>query len=228
MSKPIYDYRSFKLSKLGTPEYHHLLYLLGWVGYFSLYFLTENLIPVEKCHPMHCFVDDLIPFHEAFVIPYTSWYLLIVISLLFFMLYDIDSFKKLQTYIIITQVVAMFFYIILPTRQDLRPEVFPRENFLTSVVAFLYSFDTPTGVCPSLHVAYSLGIASVWLKSKDASLLWKVIVVIWIVIICLSTAFVKQHSFVDILAALPLGVLAEILTFHVFKFKETPLKKFQP
>lgn len=228
MSKPIYDYRSFKLSKLGTPEYHHLLYLLGWVGYFSLYFLTENLIPVEKCYPMHCFVDDLIPFHEAFVIPYTSWYLLIVISLLFFMLYDIDSFKKLQTYIIITQVVAMFFYIILPTRQDLRPEVFPRENFLTSVVAFLYSFDTPTGVCPSLHVAYSLGIASVWLKSKDASVLWKVIVVIWIVIICLSTAFVKQHSFVDILAALPLGVLAEILTFHVFKFKETPLKKFQP
>ena len=228
MSKPIYDYRSFKLSKLGTPEYHHLLYLLGWVGYFSLYFLTENLIPAEKCYPMHCFVDDLIPFHEAFVLPYTSWYLLIVISLLFFMLYDIDSFKKLQTYIIITQVVAMFFYIILPTRQDLRPEVFPRENFLTSVVAFLYSFDTPTGVCPSLHVAYSLGIASVWLKSKDASLLWKVIVVIWIVIICLSTAFVKQHSFVDILAALPLGVLAEILTFHVFKFKETPLKKFQP
>lgn len=228
MSKPIYDYRSFKLSKLGTPEYHHLLYLLGWVGYFSLYFLTENLIPVEKCYPMHCFVDDLIPFHEAFVIPYTSWYLLIVISLLFFMLYDVDSFKKLQTYIIITQVVAMFFYIILPTRQDLRPEVFPRENFLTSVVAFLYSFDTPTGVCPSLHVAYSLGIASVWLKSKDASVLWKVIVVIWIVIICLSTAFVKQHSFVDILAALPLGVLAEILTFHVFKFKETPLKKFQP
>ena len=228
MSKPIYDYRSFKLSKLGTPEYHHLLYLLGWVGYFSLYFLTENLIPVEKCYPMHCFVDDLIPFHEAFVIPYTSWYLLIVISLLFFMLYDVDSFKKLQTYIIITQVVAMFFYIILPTRQDLRPEVFPRENFLTSVVAFLYSFDTPTGVCPSLHVAYSLGIASVWLKSKDASLLWKIIVVIWIVIICLSTAFVKQHSFVDILAALPLGVLAEILTFHVFKFKETPLKKFQP
>ena len=35
------------------------------------------------------------------------------------------------------------------------------------------------------------------------------------VIISVATAFVKQHSVLDIAAALPLSLLAEILTFHV-------------
>ena len=32
--------------------------------------------------------------------------------------------------------------------------------------------------------------------------------------ICISVAFVKQHSVVDIIAALPLGLLAECLVFR--------------
>ncbi len=228
MTKPIYDYRSFRFSRLTAPEYRHFLLLLTWVVYFALYFLTENLIPPEKCTPIHWALDDLIPFHEAFVIPYTSWYALIVFSLLYFLLYDIDSFKKLEIYIFITQIVAMFIYIVFPSRQDLRPEFFERDNILTAVVGFLYGFDTSTGVCPSLHVAYSLGICSVWLKYKDSSLVWKIILVLWCILISISTAFVKQHSVADIFAALPLGLLAEILVFHVIKFSKTPLKKIPP
>ena len=214
MKQPVVDYREFRLTRLKEPRFSHLKYLWGWVGYFILYFLTENLIPVEKCHPVHCFLDDLLPFHEAFVIPYVFWYLLIVISLLYFALYNTDSFKKLMTYIIVTQVVAVAVYIIYPTRQDLRPVQFPRDNFLTDIVALLYAFDTNTGVCPSLHVAYSLGIASVWVKEKGVSVWWKSFVVLAALTICLSTAMIKQHSVVDAFAALPVCLLAEFITFH--------------
>ena len=214
MKKPVVDYRTFRLSKINEPQFSHLLLLLGWVGYFILYFLTENLIPVENCYPVHMFLDDIIPFCEVFLIPYVFWYVLIVISLGYFLLYNVDSFKKLQTYIIITQVVAMAIYIIFPTRQDLRPTDFARDNFLTQIISFLYAFDTNTGVCPSLHVAYSLGIASVWLKEKTASTGWKVFVVIAVILICLSTMFIKQHSAVDVLAALPVCLLAEYIVFR--------------
>lgn len=216
MKKPVVDYKNFRLSKINTPEYSHLKLLLGWVGYFVLYFLTENLIPVEKCHIIHCRIDDIIPFCEWFLIPYTFWYLLIVISLLYFALYDVDSFKKLQTYIIITQIVAMAVYIIYPSCQNLRPQEFANENFLTDIIGFIYAFDTNTGVCPSLHCAYSIGIASVWVKSKNVSVLWKIFVVISVVFICLSTTFIKQHSAVDFFAAIPVCLLAEILVFKVF------------
>ncbi len=225
MKKPVVDYRELRLSRLKEPRFSHLLLLLGWVGYFILYFLTENLIPAERCTPVHCFLDDIVPFCEVFLIPYVFWYVLIVISLGYFLLYDIDSFRALQTFIIITQVVAMVCYILFPTRQDLRPVEFPRENLLTDCVAFLYAFDTNTGVCPSLHVAYSLGIASVWLKKKDSPALWRGFVVVAVVLICLSTAFVKQHSVVDIFAALPVGVLAEAIVYRDRWKKARPQKK---
>ncbi len=213
MKKPVVDYREFRLSRLRDPRFSHLLLLLGWVGYFCLYFLTENLIPAEICYPVHCWLDDLIPFCEWFLIPYVFWYALIVFSLLWFLLYNIENFKSLQKYIIITQVVAMIIYITFPNRQDLRPETFPRDNFLTQMIGLLYRFDTNTGVCPSLHVAYSLGIASVWIKDKDAHILWKAFVVVAVILICLSTMFIKQHSAVDFFVALPVCLLAEVLVF---------------
>ena len=222
MKKPVVDYRQFRLSKLNSPEFSHLKLLGWWLVYFALYILTENLIPAEKCFPVHSVIDDIIPFCEVFVIPYVFWNALIVISLLYFALYNIDHFKKLSKFIVITQLVAMAIYIIFPTRQDLRPEVFPRDNILTDCVALLYRADTNTGVCPSLHVAYSIGIASVWLKEKSAPIWWKLFIVVVAVLICLSTMFIKQHSAVDFFAALPVCLLAELAVFRKTYF---PSKK---
>lgn len=216
MKKPVVDYRQFRLSRLNDPRFSHLKLLSGWIFYFIAFFLTERLIPTETCHPVHCALDDLIPFCEYFVIPYVLWYVLIVGSLLYFLLYNVDSFKKLQTYIIITQVAAMAIYILWPNRQDLRPELFPRENVFSALVGLIYSVDTNTGVCPSLHCAYSIGIASVWLREKGVSRVFKTVIVLAAALICLSTMFIKQHSAVDFFAALPVCLLAEILVFYVF------------
>ena len=211
--KTRYDYSGFRLSRIREPRFSHALLLLSWVFYFCMYFITENLIPPERCHPMHMFLDDLIPFNEFFVIFYVGWYLLVFGSLAYTFFYDVERFKKLQTYIIITQVVAMTVYILYPSRQDLRPEVFPRENALTALMAFIYSFDTSTGVCPSLHVGYSLGILSVSLKDPDLAPGWKALLCFVVLMICLAVCFVKQHSAVDVLAALPVCLLAEILVY---------------
>lgn len=137
MKKPVVDYRTFRFNRINEPQFCHLWLLLGWVVYFALYFLTENLIPAERCRPMHMWLDDIIPFHEGFLIPYAFWYLLIVFSLGYFLLYNVDSFKRLQTFIIITQATAMLIYILFPTRQDLRPVVFPPGEFSDPVRGLL-------------------------------------------------------------------------------------------
>lgn len=213
MRKPVVDYRQFRLRRINEPRFSHLKLLFGWVGYFALYYLTETLIRPEDCHVMHCALDDMIPFCEAFIVPYVAWYGLIVFCLLYFALYDVESFKRLMKYIIVTQIAAMAIYILFPSRQDLRPESFPRENVLTALVSFLYTIDTSTNVCPSLHVAYSLGIASVWMKREEARLYSKLIILVFVVLVCLSIAFVKQHSVLDALAALPVCLLAEYIVF---------------
>lgn len=213
MKKPVVDYRTFRLSRINEPQFSHLKILGGWLIYFALYFLTENLIPAEACHVVHSRLDDIIPFCEWFVIPYVFWYLLIVGSLLYFMLYNIDAFSRMSKYIFITQMVAMAIYIAFPNRQDLRPASFERENFLTWIMNLIYTFDTNTNVCPSLHVAYSLGIASTWVKQKVPAG-FKAFIVGCVVLICMSVAFTKQHSVVDIYAALPVCLLAEIWVFR--------------
>ena len=214
MRKPVVDYRGLRPSNITSPRYRHLLLLSGWLVYFFLYFLTENLIPAENCHPVWCKLDDIIPFHELFVIFYVGWYVLIVLSLGYFLLYSVESFKGLQTYIMITQALAMICYIVYPTRQDLRPESFERDNILTWIMGIIYRFDTNTGVCPSLHVAYSIGIASAWLKEKSAAWYVKLGVTVFVIGVCLSVAFTKQHSVVDIYAALPVCLIAEFFAFR--------------
>ena len=207
------DYRGFSLRRLNEPRFSHLKLLGGWLAYFALYFITENLIPVERCTPIHCALDDLIPFNEYFAIFYVGWYALVFGSLAFTLFYNVEGFRKLQTFIIITQLTAMAVYIIFPSRQDLRPDSFERQNFFTWLLGIIYGFDTSTGVCPSLHVAYSLGILSVGLKDKLLHPLWKAALALLVLMICLSVCFVKQHSAVDVFAALPLGLLAEILVY---------------
>ncbi len=226
MKKPVVDYREFRFSRLNTPQFAHLKFaLLGWLFYFSFYFLTENLIPASICHPIHCALDDLIPFCEYFAVFYVFWYLLVFGSLILTLLYDIESFTRLSKFIFITQFIAMTIYILYPSRQDLRPDVFVRDNFLTRLMAFIYSFDTSTGVFPSLHVAYSMGILSVALKKEELKAGWKWLLGFVVVMICLATSFVKQHSVLDILAALPVSLIAELLVYWTDYWKPRLFKQ---
>lgn len=213
MKKPMVDYRKVRFSNITSPQYRHLFLLLGWVFYFVMYLVTER-IPVEKCYPVWCKLDDIIPFNEWFVIPYVGWYLLIVVTLGYMLLYSVENFRRVQIYLIITQVLAVICYVTFPTRQDLRPTEFPRENILTALMGAIYSADTNTGVCPSMHVAFSLAMASAWLKEKSAAWYVKTFVVIFVILVCLSVSFTKQHSVVDIFAAIPVCVIAEILAYR--------------
>lgn len=214
MKQPVVDYREFRLSKLNDPRFSHLKWLLGWVFYFASYILTETLIPAERCHVIHCALDDQIPFCEYFVIPYVFWYGLVAGSLLYFALYNVDAFRNLQKYFIITQATAVIVYILYPSCQNLRPDAFADESFFTRLVGSLYSMDTNTGTFPSLHCACSIAIASVWVREKDLPHWVKPSVVLAAVLICASTVFVKQHSIADFFAAIPVCILAEILVFR--------------
>ena len=220
MRKPTVDYRGFSLRKLNDPRFSHLKLLGGWLVYFAMYLITEYLNPNNSGTAVSCSLDYKIPFLDIFVIPYVGWYLLIALSLLYFALYNVENFKRLQIFIIVTQVAAMIIYITFPNFQPLRPDVYPRDNFLTDIVALLQTADTNSNVCPSLHVAYSIGIASIWLKEKDAKWWIKTLIVIFCILVCLSTAFIKQHSVIDGLVAIPVCILAEgISCFGYWKEK---------
>ena len=119
----------------------------------------------------------------------------------------------------ITQVIAIIIYVVYPTCQLLRPAEFQSHNIFTETISFLYKIDTNTGVCPSLHCAYSIGIASVWLREDSVNKWVKALITVFCFSVCLSTVFIKQHSAVDFFAALPVCLIAELVVFKDVYFK---------
>lgn len=212
IKKPQVNYTKLRWNNINSPEYRHLWLLLGWVWYLIMFFLTENLIQEEKCHVVHSFMDDLIPFNENFILAYYSWYLLIAGSILYFLLYDIESFVRMQKFIIATQIIGISACIFWPSVQYLRPTELVGNSFCMNLVRAMYSIDTPTGVCPSMHVAFALAIFSAWCK-KDMKLWWKVLMGVWVALISVSVCFVKQHSYTDVWTAVLVCAMIELVLF---------------
>ena len=189
--------------------------LLWWPVCLGLYWFTEQWTPPQGFHLIHCALDDRIPFLEGFAVFYVGWYLLIALSLGYFLLRDLPVFRQLQVQIILIQLLATAIFIIYPSCQELRPEIFPRENMLTDMMGLIYRLDTNTGVFPSLHAAISIAIADAWLRTKRARGWLKAGVMVFSLGVCLSVCFVKQHSVLDVWGAVPVCVLSRWLVSRI-------------
>lgn len=204
MYKFVVDYRKFRFRKLNSPEFGHLRYLAYW-PVFGLCFLTvERLWIRESYYPVSCPLDELIPFCEYFLIPYLFWFVFLVGIHIYTLLYDTDSFKKLMRFIMVSYSAAMLVYILFPNCQELRPVAFERDNVLTRFMEGFYQFDTNTNVCPSIHVIGSVAVMLCAWNSKHFNTTgWKIVFAVTALLISVSTVFLKQHSVLDIVAAMP-------------------------
>lgn len=214
MQKPIVDYRKLRISNISSDEYKHLKLLLFWPLFGLLFLFVERFYRVDYYYPMYCSFDDLIPFCELFLIPYLFWFVYLIGMHVYTLLYDVDTFRRMIKYIMITYSAAILIYFIFPTCQELRPIEFERDNILTRFIVAFYQFDTNTNVCPSIHVIGSLAVmeAALWSKQINSKG-WKIAFVITAFLICISTVFMKQHSVIDLLAALPICVLAHFICY---------------
>ena len=215
------DYRKFRFSKLNTPEFGHLKYLAYWPIFGLLFLTVERLWIRESYHPVSCSLDDRIPFCEYFLIPYLFWFVFLVGIHIYTLLYDTESFKRLMRFIIISYSAAMLIYILFPNCQELRPVVFERDNIFTRFIEGFYQFDTNTNVCPSIHVIGSVAVMlCAWHSKHFSTAGWRITFGIVAILISVSTVFLKQHSVLDILAAIPICVIAYMMSYQKRKEKD--------
>ena len=228
MRKPVVDYRHFRLSRLNEPQFSHLKLLAGWIVYFAAYVLTENLIPAERCIPVHCWLDDIIPFCEWFLIPYLFWFVFMVGMIVYSLLWDVDAFRRFMKFIMFTYTVTLIIYLVYPSMQNLRPAEFERDNVLTRFMASYYVFDTNTNVCPSMHVIGSVAVlCAAWNSKAFSTTPWRIAFTVVTLLISFSTVFLKQHSFVDVPPAFLLSAAGWWVAHHDFRRSaaKSPVKK---
>lgn len=217
-------YKDFNFKNICSAKYRHIFLLLFWPVYLTAFVLTEKY--VTPIYNIYSPLDDLIPFCEFFVIPYVLWYALLAFVSVYTFFFDIPSFKKFYFFLSVTCVITFSLYIIFPNMQNLRPDTFVRDNILVDVMKNLYSIDTNTNVCPSIHVIFSLGIMfALWNSKHFNTAVWRTISVLVAISICLATVFLKQHSVVDIFAGVALSALIFPFVFGNFKIKNKNFKK---
>lgn len=212
------DDRKLRLSNFSG---RHLWLLLFWPIYGLSFWLLERIVPVAHYYPMYVRLDDWIPFCEWFVIPYTVWYGYLAAMHIYLLLADVPAFRRMMWFLIITFGTAVLIFLIYPTSQELRPETFPRDNLLTRFVAGYYSIDTNTNVCPSLHCVGSVAVAiAAFDTSKLRRSLWRSVILVTAVLICLSTVFIKQHSAVDVFWGLVLSLAGYLLVYRLPRWRK--------
>jgi len=214
------DYLKLRPTNLFSDEYKHLLLLIWWPIYGILFSLTEKGVFADSYTPIASPLDSLIPFSEIFVFPYMFWFAYLVIMHVYNLFYDIRGFKQLMWFIMITYTSTLVIYWIFPNCQHLRPTHFERDNFLVDFMRNFYAFDTNTNVCPSIHVLGAVAVwAAGWNSPRLRSVWWKIGFTVCTVLISLSTVFLKQHSIIDVIAAIPLCVIAYLICYRKDSFR---------
>lgn len=177
------------------------LFVLMCVAFFPL-----QRLPLERT-VIHTAWDDAIPFLPVFVIPYCMWFGYIAVNALYLCFFERESFFRLCRVLLPGVGLCLILFVVLPTAIDFRPDG-AGEGFLLAACRWLYANDGPVNVCPSLHCFEAVAIhlcafrRSGLRKHRVLRLLSGVLVVL----ICLSTVFIKQHSVVDLICGVGLAV----------------------
>ncbi|MCI8513650.1 MAG: phosphoesterase [Lachnospiraceae bacterium] len=194
------------------PQCWVLLYLFIYIPWFIL---LERRTSVSYT-VLHTGWDDAIPFCEYFIIPYYIWYLYFA-GTAFYFLFRRPRKEFYEFAVLVAS--GMTFWLLLctiwPNGLVLRPAIEPERSFCARLVSLIYAADTPTNVFPSMHVYVSIVAHSTIRRNLRKSYPGGTVFSgVLMVLICVSTVFVKQHSVLDVAGGILLFALLAPVVYH--------------
>ena len=185
------------------PLFHTILYFLSKYVEREPYNITTS-------------IDNKIPFIAWFIVFYCIWYLLLLAVPLIIYKYDKKILKRYAYTYLLCSIISCFIYIAWPTTFN-RP-IIESKGLFNYIVKWIYSNDIPVVNCfPSFHGVLSF----MWLiyvgLNKNISKIIRFIISFISIGVVLSTMFVKQHSYIDLIGAFILVIFAYYI---VYKFEK--------
>ena len=190
----------------------YLIPLGVWFVVYMALFLYLEVCEPESVHLIFCGLDRKIPYVQAFVYPYLSWFPYICVCAYSAVrnLEDKD-YRKAVFFLTAGMNVFLLISYVWPTGLDLREGIVYNTAVPSGyLMQFVQAVDTPTSVFPSMHVYVTL-VLQYTLEIQKGRLAMRKIWAgrILAAAIILSTMFTKQHSVLDVLGAcLLFGLLA--------------------
>ena len=196
-----------------------LLPLFLFMGLYLFWFQALEQMSGVRYHVIYTPMDGMIPFCEYFIIPYFAWFLFIPAAVLYLLFEDEHAYHKLSGILMFGRLFFLISSPIYPSILYLRPVEMPADNIFCDMVRVLYQNDTPTNVTPSIHVFNTLA-ATVALNTSSTRLakssVFRTCTSILAVAIVLSTLFLRQHSILDVVAAVVLLLVVQAAAEYIY------------
>lgn len=197
-------------------KYKHAWLLLYFCIYLPWFMYVEKKV-TSHFHVIHMKLDNKIPFVEYFIIPYLLWFIYISITVLYFLFTNKSEYYKLCAILFTGMTIFLIVSTIYPNGHFLRPYTFTRDNIFIDMVKMLYKTDTSTNIFPSIHVYNSIcAHMAIRKNQKLKESRWIVnSSFILMVLICMSTVFLKQHSMFDVITAIIMFITIYPLVYAI-------------
>jgi membrane-associated phospholipid phosphatase len=190
---------SYRLSALA-------LTLFGWL---ILYFFVNRLqVEPSRRIDLGIELDRKIPYLPLFALAYFSTYVFVLQP--FFILSFAGQFRWMLTSFILISVISSLIHAIVPSKIE-RVEQVTAGGLSGWMLALFQKTCKPYGNFPSMHVGLSvLVVAANFIAGGPVV---GGVMLVWAVLIAISTLFTKQHYILDVLAGVAGGLVISTLTF---------------
>ncbi len=182
-----------------------ILLSIGMSLLFILVYGGCNTLAAELTQPGTCFFSwELdIPFVPALVVPYLSIDLFFVAS--FLVCDEIELRTHARRIALAILIAGLVFFLFPLTVGYSRPDV---SGWTGSLFRFLWAFDKPHNLVPSLHVALASLLWPVFARHTKGGL--RLLVHVWFTLIIASPLLTFQHHLLDVTTGAMLG---QVCTF---------------
>ena len=186
-------------------ELKPIIISISLVVFQSILYALSKVINGSNATLIGSHIDSLIPFNTLAIVPYCIWYFLIFIIPYYY-------YKYIVSYVLIT-IIANIIFIVCPTTVN-RPTVSGNDIFsiMTKIVFFVDN--EPLNCFPSLHCAISFLWIIYTLSMKNSNKYFKLFITIISILIIISTLFIKQHVFIDMIGGICITSLVVIIINH--------------
>lgn len=190
-------------------KYKHTLIIpiYGILYMLAFRYVEQRNVPINIIHMK---IDDYIPFCEYFIVPYLLWFAYVAVTVFYFAFFNKNKQEYWQFILTLGIGMTLFIFVSLlyPNGQNLRSEL-TGDSIFIHLVQYLYTIDTPTNILPSIHVFNSIACCIAIFQHKPFQKRKALLTgtAILTTLIVMATVFLKQHTLVDVIAAVALNIV---------------------
>ena len=166
-----------------------------------VFYPTRLLLPYLPAHRLETALDAAIPVRAEWVVIYFLTFVFWLASAVLLLSESPAYARRMERGYLIAMLICGVVFLTYPTTMT-RP-VPPDTGLFNILLRLLYEMDDPVNLCPSLHVLITYFCLRAAMGSRTVPKWYLPFSAVFLVLVCLSVLFVKQHVLIDI----PSGIL---------------------